>query len=241
LEMKTLTARSNPVRTQAFTLLELLIVIGLIAVICVWISPGLSGGSRAASLQSAQTILANLVGLARTKAVASGASARLLVNIDLASAPAGGRYLRFITAQVQDGAGWDTIGMAWLPEGVGLLPRDPTAPANLLPGGPAWTRPSDDAQLRSSALRPVGPVYPDAEVTFAVDSPTPELWAAIKFTALGTTANAGDLVLASYHVLPPGSYAPGESPLQFENQETVRGLTLSAYGLPEYVNGREGF
>jgi prepilin-type N-terminal cleavage/methylation domain-containing protein len=239
--MKILTTRHKAARAKAFTLMELLIVIALIAVICVWIAPGLSGGSRSASLQSAQTMLANLVAVTRTKAVATGSSARLLVNIDLANAPVGGRYLRFIAVQVQDGVGWDTIGTAWLPEGVGLLPRDPAVPSNLLPGGPVWTRPSDGAQLRSSALRPVGPVYPDAEVTFAVDSPAAELWAAIKFTALGTTANGGDLVLAGYQVLPPGSYAPGESPLQFENQETVRGLTLSTYGLPEYVNGREGF
>ncbi len=239
--MKTLTTRNKSARTRAFTLLELLIVIGLIAVICVWIAPGLSGGSRSASLQSAQTTLANLVAVTRTKAVATGSSARLLVNVDVTNASANGRYLRFIAAQVQDGTGWDTIGTAWLPEGVGLLPRDPTIPANLLPAGPAWTRPSDGAQLRSSALRPVGPVYLDAEVTLAVDSPTSELWAAVKFTALGTTANGGDLVLASCHLLPPGSYVSGESPLQFENQETVRGLMLSAYGLPEYVNGREGF
>jgi prepilin-type N-terminal cleavage/methylation domain-containing protein len=239
--MKTFVTRRKAAQPKAFTLLELLIVIGLIAVICVWIAPGLSGGSRSASLQSAQTMLANLVAVARTKAAATGSSARMLINIDLANASVSGRYLRFIAVQVQDGAGWNTIGTTWLPDGVGLLPRDPTVPANLLPGGPAWTRPSDGAQLRSSALRPVGPVFPDAEVTLAVDSRTPELWAAIKFTALGTTANGGDLVLAGYRVLPPGSYAPGESPLQFENQETVRGLTLSAYGLPEYVYGREGF
>jgi len=36
-------------------------------------------------------------------------------------------------------------------------------------------------------------------------------------------------------------YPPGDSPIELENPEEVRGLTLSAYGLPTLVNDRTSF
>ena len=184
-------------------------MVGLVALLSVWALPALVGTSQSAALQSAQATLANLVAVTRTKALASGGSARLLVNIDPASPLAEGRYLRYLVMQVQNGAGWETAGDAWLPDGVCLVPRDPTAPPNLLAPGAPWTRPSDSSSLRSTAQRAAGPGFSDAEVTLAINSGNVELWAAIKFTAIGTTANSGDLVVASCRALPPGGFAAG--------------------------------
>ena len=40
---------------------------------------------------------------------------------------------------------------------------------------------------------------------------------------------------------PPGTYQPGESPVELDNPENVRGLTLSAYGVPALINTRASF
>ena len=51
----------------------------------------------------------------------------------------------------------------------------------------------------------------------------------------------GDIILAAGHVRPPGSYLAGESPVELESPENVRGLTLSSYGVPVLINARASF
>lgn len=227
--------------SAGFTLLEVLVVIGLIAGLSFVLIGGFGGGARSAALQSAQSTLANLIMAARVKAMSSGQATRVLVQIDPASPEAGSRYLRCLVLQVANGGNWDTQTEAFLPDSVGILPRDITTPANLVAPGKTWTRPSDGSSLRSTALRAAITSFPDAEVVLAVNSPTAERWAAIKFTALGTTQNSNDLVLASVVRLAPGSYLAGESPVQFDNPDNVRGLSLSSYGVPTLVNSRASY
>jgi len=215
-------------------LIELLVVIGLIAGLGTIFALGLKGGGRNVALVSAQSLLANLVSTARLKAVTTGHETRLLLNDDPASDPHAARYLRYLVWQERVADEWRTLGEAWLPEGVGLLPRDPRNPANLLAAGPAWTR-ADGTDLRSTALQVAG------DLRSAINSSVIEGWASLSFTAAGTTFNNGDLVLAALEPLPPGSFAAGESPFQFTNPENVRGLSLSRYGLASLVSGRMGF
>ena len=219
---------------RAFTLIELLVVIGLIAALGTVFALGLKGGGRATALASAQSLLANLVGTVRLKAVTTGHETRLLLNTDPVSDPHSARFLRYLVWQERVADEWRTLGEAWLPEGVGLLPRDPRTPSNLFAPGGAWTR-ADGTALRSTALQTAG------DLRLAVNSSVTENWASLGFTAAGTTFSNGDLVLATLEPLPPGSYVPGESPFQFTNPENVRGLSLSRYGLASLVSGRMGF
>ena len=78
-----------------------------------------------------------------------------------------------------------------------------------------------------------------APIQQVVDGTTAENWVEIAFTAQGTTATSGQLVLAAGRLLPPGSN--GGSPIVLENQETVRGLSLSGYGLAVFINERGSF
>ncbi|MDB6114504.1 MAG: hypothetical protein JWQ62_1449, partial [Lacunisphaera sp.] len=87
---------NSPGRTAGFTLLELLVVIGLIAGLSFVLISGLGGGGKSAALQSAQATLANLLMAARMKAMATGQPARVLVQIDPASPDASSRYLRYL-------------------------------------------------------------------------------------------------------------------------------------------------
>lgn len=222
---------------RAFTLLELLVVIGLIAGLSFFIAGGLSGGGKTAALQSAQSTLAGLVTAARTKAMASGQSARLLVQIDATSTTRPLRYLRYVAVQTLGPAGWQTMVDAYLPDGVYIVPGNFSAiPAGLFAPGTAspWAK-ADGSALRSTALRA------NQITTESINSVGAEQWVGITLSASAGTAQPGDLILASGRVRPPGSYPAGESPVELDNPDHVRGLTLSAYGVPALINARTSF
>ncbi len=220
----------------AFTLLELLVVAGLVAVLSFVFVGGLGGGGKAAALQSAQATLMNLITAARTKAMASGRSARILVHVDVLSASEPRRYLRYLAIQIQTDTGWQTAADPFLPEGIYIVPGNFAAvPSGLFAAGPVpWTR-NDGSALCSTALRS------NQITTETINGTVAEQWVGIVFSAQGGTMQSGDIVLAPGKVRPPGSYSPGESPAELDQPENVRGLTLSSYGVPALVNGRRGF
>lgn len=219
-----------------FTLLELLVVLGLVAALSVVLLGGLAGGGKSAALKSAQTTVANLLAAARVKAVATQREARVLFHIDPDSALAVERYLRYYALQQRGANGvWETAQTGVLADGVGVLPRLITSPSNLVAPGLNWTRPSDNGALRSSAFRT------NQEELLEIDGAIAERWAAVTFSASGTTGNAGDLVLGVLRRIPPTDVSAGQSPVQFVNPEQVRGVSLSGYGLAVLINERSGF
>jgi prepilin-type N-terminal cleavage/methylation domain-containing protein len=227
----------TPARMDGFTLLELLVVIGLIAVLSFLLAAGLFGGGRSASLQAAQVTLANLVRVARIQAMANGQSARVLVQVDAASLQQPSRYLRYVAVQLQTATGWQTVTDAFLPAGIYVVPGNFSAlPAGLFGAGTTapWAR-TDGSALRSTALRA-------NQITVeTINSPVAEQWVSFTLSATAGTAQPGDLIVATGRIRAPGSYAVGESPVELENPESVRGLALSAYGVPALVNARTGF
>lgn len=224
---------------RGFTLLEILVVIGLIAALCLVLVGGLGDGGKAAALQSAQATMANLIAAARTKASASGNAVRLLVNVDPAGAGEPSRFLRYAIIQTQASGVWESAPTVeiYLPEGIYVVPGNfSVIPAGLFPTGAAtpWTK-TDGSPLRSTALRA------NQLLSLAVNGSLAEQWVSIGFASTGTTVQSGDIILATGHRRPPGSYAEGDSPVELENPETVRGLSLSSYGLPALINDRASF
>lgn len=223
---------------RGFTLIELLVVVALIAILTGFLLGGLPGGGKAVALQSAQATLANAVAAARTRARASGRPVRLLVNIDAAARSAPSRFLRVLVLQRQDGSAWTTVAELSLPPGVGLVPGNFSS----IPSGwfdPAdsasWRRISDGGTLRSTALRE-GEI-----VSIAADGDETSRWCGITFAAAGTTLQTGDLVLTLARTRSPDSFQSGESPIQLENPEAVRGLSLGTYGVVTLIDDRNGF
>lgn len=225
----------------AFTLIELLVVVGVIAALAAVVGGGLRGSGTGVKLQAAQATISNCVAATRSRAMASGRSARLLVNTDYAAVHASARYLRFLAVQVQDASGWRTVSTCSLPEGVAILPRDLSTPTGLVLTVGDWTRPSDGAQLRSTAMRANNPIFPDAEVQLAVDSSDVESWSAIKFSPAGTTYSTGDLIVADTQPSPPSATGGAGSPIRLVSPDRARGISLTMYGLTLQVNGRDGF
>jgi len=111
-----------------------------------------------------------------------------------------------------------------------------TIPAGLFTTNTAvpWTK-SDGTALRSTALRA------NQIISENINSATPEQWVSFTISANAGTAQPGDVILASGKIRPPGSYLSGDSPVELDNPENVRGLTLSVYGVPALINARTSF
>ncbi len=232
----------TPPPKAAFTILELLVVIGLIAALSVFLFSGLAGGGKSAALHSAQATVSSLVTTARTKAPATNRKTRLLVNIETGSPE---RYLRFLVLQLarQPGsspADWDTIQSLFLPTGAYVVPASLTGLVN---DATQWRRVSDPAADLTSDI------FQNQSLSYAIEGDaTAQLWTGVAFTSNGTLAALGggpppkgSIVLALGQPRPPGSYAAGEPPIQLGNAQTVRGLVLSAYGVPALLNERSAF
>lgn len=224
--MRTLRSRT------AYTLLELLVVVGLIAAFASLLLGGLGGTGRAAALQSGQAVLVDLVTAARTRALATGHRTRLLVRAD----PDAGEVFRRELALQEEGAdgSWVLQETVRLPEGIHVLPYRNRIPPGLYADETAWVEYNGSGRLESSALSsaPLGLTGSDGEA---------QEWDYIQFAAAGTTGTSGTFVLGTGRLLAPGTTAPGEAPVRLENPDGVRGLVLSAYGLPRLINDRRGF
>lgn len=224
-----------PRPTRAFTLLELLVVVGLISALS-FVVIGALGSSRGSALQSAQGTVANLLVAARTKATASNQSARVLVNYNPSNTDQPSRYLRYLVLQVRNNDGtWRSLTDAFLPEGVFMVPGVNPLPTGLVSDSAMWTRPSDNGVLRSSAFR-------TAVSETAGGATSAESWLSFEVTADGVTNSSnGDVVLALGTPKAPGTYASGEPPVSLVAPDQTRGLSVSSYGVATLVSGRSGF
>lgn len=226
-----------------FTLLELLVVVGLIAALAAFLLGGLTGGGKAAALSSGQATIVNLVTAARMQAAATGRKTRLLVNVEPGTPE---RFLRFIVWQKARQAGasptdWDTLETVSLPPGCHVVPASLTLVAGLVENATDWKRPSNAAEDLNSDL------FTGQMLVIALEGDAAaQTWTGVAFTPQGTLATlAGGLppngawLLASGAPRAPGSYAAGESPVRLHSPHIIRGVMLSAYGVPALLNDRE--
>lgn len=227
-------------QAAAFTLLELLVVIGLIATLAAFLLGGLGGGDQAAALPSAQASVVNMVTAARQQATATGRKTRLLVNVD-PSAP--DRFLRYIVWQRAREAGaspvnWDVVETINLPPGCYVVPGSLRVALGLVENEADWRLHSAPAQSLVSSL------FANQTLTLALPGDvSAQAWTGVAFTAPGTLAAlaggpppTGNWLVATGTVRAPGSYAMGEAPVRLQSPRTVRGLILSAYGVPTVVS-----
>jgi len=218
---------------HGFTLLELLVVVGLIAVFAVVIGTGSSGGGKSAALGAAQVTVANAMVATRMRAVSSGHAARLLVNSDVTSPE---RFLRQLVVQEFNPATgfWASKMELSLPEGAYILPQQNKTPSGLLEGDVLWKKADGATVLHSS-------IFSDPAIAQSINETRAEMWVAIEYNYRGTSTNSGAIVIAGGQSRPPGSFPANESPVRLTDPANVRGLSVSSYGMVTYLNGREAF
>lgn len=212
---------------HGLTLIELMVVIGLIGLMAGGLSLALGPDRPATALRTSQGLLAGLVRAARAQAALSQTRASLVIDAD----PASASFLRAVHVAVEispESDRWAVMSVgATLPSTIFVIP-----PAGLLAevgystaGGP-WPRGG-----RSTVHRLAGP----------------------QMIAMGRQLVAGALRLdiaiePAGQVDPPGgamlAIAAGRrtpTGVEFPDPSSLRGVVISEYGVPLLVGGAGGF
>lgn len=220
-------------RASAFALVELLVVMALIAAVAIAMVGAAKGGGRTVALETAQGTIANAVALARTRAIASGVTVRLLVHNSPESPLARERYRRLIVLAEESGGSWRAKDGFKLPDGIYLLPYRTRVPAGMYAVASEWRTANNQQTLGSSALE-------NSPMAFRYDTEVVEDWEWVSFTARGTVDGVGALIVAAGRERGAVVDA-GNSPIELIEPGNVRGVVLSNYGVPRLVNDRGGF
>jgi len=209
--------------SRGFTLLEVLVVCGLIGLLAGALGLALREGNPALALQGGQGVVASLVAAARSQAVLHQRRTTLAIDAD----PASEGFLRHIFPVLErsvPGSGWDALddGVV-LPPGVFVVPPGELSSGVTFLGGGAWT----EATRSSLAAAAVGSVT----------------------DATGNAAGACLLLIPSLEAIPVRSDGPGSqivltagrrvaAGVVCDQPEAVRGMALSTYGVPILINSR---
>ena len=234
-------ARRAPasVCTRAFTLLELLIVVGLIGVLAGGVSLAL-GDSSGRSLATAQQQLASLVGQARANAAIGQTETRLLfygVRPPLGDAARFLRQVQLVRAVVPGSATtWEPVGPALtLPRGIYIVPPVITG---FLATGVIWpTNPAPRSTLNS-----IAPFTLTVNNTPLIPAFGTSYW--IEFLPNGSLRSDAQLLGGQpYPKLVVATASPSATNLPlFNNPGAVRGLIIRpATGAVTYVNEAASF
>lgn len=220
-----------PARTHhAFTLIELLTVIGIMALMATVLGLALREGSPAVALQSAQGTVASLLAAARGRAALSQNRSMLVVDAD----PAADSFLRGVHIAVEtapNSGQWLLTGDGTvLPRGIFVVPGSADMSGATFAASDGSTTPWPVERRSSLEMAPAGCVTPAAENPSGL-----YLGMTAPLTALGAAGTGGGdkLVLAAARRTAAG--------VIFDQPELVRGVALSSYGVAILVNDGPGF
>lgn len=213
--------------TAGFTIMELLVVVGLIAAFAVIVAMPLAGSGKSVALQSAQAMISNLISGSRARAISTNTEVRLLFR----AAPELPDYRRLIVliAKKSDGS-WEAVDSYFLPNGTYVLPYKSRILSGSFDEDDKW-KVSDSEYLGSSALN-------NSLFSFAFDAGV-EAWEYIAFTPRGTVDGAGSLILALGRPRSPAEAVGGGSPIVLGSPDAIRGVQVSSYGVPRLLDGRD--
>lgn len=217
-----------PGPARGFTLMELLIVVALVSMLSVVFISVLGGGGKSVALEAGQSTLVQLVTAARTRALASNATVRLLVRNRTDAED----YRRLIVVVQSEASGWRAVDSHQLPANIYVLPHRSRVPSGMYVVAADWRTADNSEVLGSSSLN-------RAPVTFDYDA-GPETWEYLGFTANGTMETGpGSLIVAVGRPATPAE--AGGSPIILTDPASARGIQISTYGLPRLINDRTGF
>lgn len=211
-----------PRRRAAFTLIELMVVIGIIALLAGGAGIALRGNNPEASLRNAQGLAMSVLAAARGQAALSQTTARIIVQADSSKAD----FLRSFRIVVRDGDEdenkWKQVGTTVvLPEGIYIVPSGSLDDVKYENDNGAWT-----AGRRSTLFDAVGPV-------FGVTIENEEVLISKDISPLGNL-DGGRIVLTA-------GRTTGPTQVSLFNASAVRGLEVSRYGVASLINDSSSF
>jgi prepilin-type N-terminal cleavage/methylation domain-containing protein len=194
-----------------FTLVELLVVIGLIAVLAGVLGLALGRGNSGAALQSSQATLQGLFSAARGQAAIRQNTAFIIVNID----PASEGFLREFYITV---GGVATGNPVTLSQGIYLVPRT----EGMTFGGAVefqgtWTNRLSTAFDGAAVATPAGVTGTFGRIVGITDRGTLSSTTGTKIVLAPAERVAANRII-------------------FTNPEAVRGVTISSYGVLTLLN-----
>ncbi len=221
------TARASLRKVQSgFTLIELIVVIGVVAVLAAVVFSGLGGSDETVAMRSAQSTMVNALNAARTLAITKGINVGLLINDDAGDKE---RYRRFVVL-VEDIDGSPLVVSSFnLPDGIYVIPHKDRFTEGMRQGG-SWIGGDSGGEIGSSFLR--------FTTSLALITGNVQPWEYREFTPNGTMpgGTGGDIVIAPAN---KQSDTTATYPITFVSSEQVRGLTVSIYGMVRMTNGRQ--
>lgn len=215
---------------RAFTLIELMMVVAIIAVLAAGLALAL-GDTGGNSLATGQTTLAGLVNTARAQAAVNQTETRLLIYGTRPPAQdAAEKFLRLLQVVRAEPAGsgrWVAVGSAVpLPRGIFVVPP---STAGFLAAGVTW--PANPPLLSTlggplSHAQPTGTPFGTALAYY------------IEFKADGTITQVGT---QQYARLLVATATNGPTGPLFNNNAAVRGLLIRPSGAVTFVNDATNF
>lgn len=218
---------------SAFTLIELLTVIGIIAIFSGFVALALRGGDKSQARDASVFTLSSLITSARGHAALKGTRAAVLIHADTANPERFQRYAVVCTENITTGL-WEPVDSGvTLPAGVYFLstanPLATSGPGLHKQTGVDWRR-SDGSELRSTAL--------SLTITQPINSTASEAWRGFAFTSRGTiSVGTGAVIVANGRLL--SGAAPAS--VLLENPDNVGGLKVSTYGTVTIIRQRQEF
>lgn len=196
---------------RAFTLVELLVVIGLIAVLAGVLGLALGGGNSGAALQSSQATLQGLFAAARGQAAISQSNAQIVINVEKDS----DGFLREFYVLVGGQAKGAPVKLS---QGIYVVPRSsgPNFNGGVSHSGGTWSN-QISTEIGTTEL-----TIPGVTGTF-----TP----IFEITERGTspTSSVNRVILAPAERIDPDT-------IEFNNPDAVRGVAISTYGVLTMLN-----